>query len=115
MCGFDATSNGVPCMLLDHRTIFAIDGDLGCRIITRFDPSFWSSFLVRSPLRCWAKRSRGDAPPGSAPAPSKRRSGRIHRVIHAILMLLHVDFDRAADADHHEAASEPSQIFLKLP
>src|SRR5438552_3284127 len=38
----------------------------------------------------------------------------MHRVIHAILALLHLDFGRAADADHGYAAREFGQTLLQL-
>src|SRR4249919_831702 len=43
-----------------------------------------------------------------------RRTGRMHRVIHAILALLDFDFGRAADADHRDAACELGQTLLEL-
>ena len=43
-----------------------------------------------------------------------RRAGRMHRVINAILALLHFDFGRAADADHRDAARELGQTLLQL-
>src|SRR5260370_755806 len=43
-----------------------------------------------------------------------RLTGRMHRVIHAILALPHLDFGRAADADHRDAARELSQTLLQL-
>src|SRR5436853_423040 len=43
-----------------------------------------------------------------------RRAGRMHRVINAIPALPHLDFGRAADADHRDAAGELSQTFLQL-
>src|SRR5437773_9656427 len=43
-----------------------------------------------------------------------RRTGRMHRVIHAILALLDLDFGRAADADHGYAARELGQTLLQL-
>src|SRR5689334_24759004 len=43
-----------------------------------------------------------------------RRTGRMHRVIDAILALLHLDFGRAADADHGYAAREFGQTLLQL-
>ena len=42
------------------------------------------------------------------------RTGRVHRVIHAILALLHLDLGRAADADHRDAARELGQALLQL-
>jgi hypothetical protein len=38
----------------------------------------------------------------------------MHRVIHAILALLHLDLGRAADADHRDAARELGQTLLQL-
>src|SRR5256714_105231 len=38
----------------------------------------------------------------------------MHRVINAILAVLHLDFGRAADADHRDAAGELGQPFLQL-
>src|SRR5438034_1116498 len=38
----------------------------------------------------------------------------MHCVINAILALLHLDFRRAADADHRDAAGELGQTFLEL-
>src|SRR5450759_2686301 len=43
-----------------------------------------------------------------------RRTGRMHRVINAILALLDFDFGRAADADHRDAAGELGQTLLQL-
>src|SRR6185312_4265570 len=43
-----------------------------------------------------------------------RRAGRMHRVIHAILALLHLDLGRSADADHRDAARELGQTLLQL-
>src|SRR6202023_1661140 len=43
-----------------------------------------------------------------------RRTGRMHRVINAILALLHLDLGRAADADHRDAAGELGQTLLQL-
>src|SRR5256885_1814618 len=42
------------------------------------------------------------------------RTGRMHRVINAILALLNLDFGRAADADHRDAARELGQTLLQL-
>src|SRR5437667_661832 len=43
-----------------------------------------------------------------------RRTGRMHRVIHAILALPYLDLGRAADADHGYAARELGQTLLQL-
>src|SRR5436853_515210 len=41
-------------------------------------------------------------------------AGRMHRVINAILALLHLDLGRAADADHRDAACELGKTLLEL-
>ena len=43
-----------------------------------------------------------------------RGAGRMHRVVDAILALLHLDLGRAADADHRNAAGELGQPLLQL-
>src|SRR5262249_20559908 len=43
-----------------------------------------------------------------------RRAGGVHRVINAILALLDLDFGRAADADHRDAARELRETLLQL-
>ncbi len=43
-----------------------------------------------------------------------RRLGGVERVIDAVLLLLHFDFGRAADADHRNAAREFRQTLLQL-
>src|SRR3989449_1519920 len=43
-----------------------------------------------------------------------RRTGRMHRVIHAILALPYLDLGRAADADHRDATRELGQTLLQL-
>src|SRR5450631_505490 len=43
-----------------------------------------------------------------------RRTGRMHRVINAILALLDFGFSGAADADHRDAARELRKTFLQL-
>src|SRR5664279_2178874 len=42
------------------------------------------------------------------------RTGRMHRVVDAVLALLDFDFGRAADADHRDAARELGQTLLQL-
>src|SRR5712671_1058618 len=42
------------------------------------------------------------------------RTGRMHRVINAVLALLDFDLGRAADADHRDAAGELGQTLLQL-
>src|SRR6266702_6295539 len=43
-----------------------------------------------------------------------RRAGRMHRIVHAILALRHLDLGRAADADHRDAACELGETLLEL-
>src|SRR5207302_7161288 len=43
-----------------------------------------------------------------------RSAGRVHRVVDAILALLHLDFGRAADPDHRDATGELRQPLLQL-
>ena len=43
-----------------------------------------------------------------------RGAGRVHRVIDAILALLHLDLGGAADADHRDAARELGEPLLQL-
>src|SRR5215208_6624675 len=42
------------------------------------------------------------------------RSRRMHRIVDAVLLLLHLDLGRTADADHRDAARELGQTLLKL-
>ena len=76
-------------------------------------PVFWSSFLVLDALELLGGAQQGDAA-ARHDAFFNRRTGRMHRVIHAILALLHLDFGRAADADHRDAARELGQTLLQL-
>ena len=76
-------------------------------------PVFWSSFLVLEALELLGGAQQGDAA-ARHDAFFNRRTGRMHRVIHAILALLHLDFGRAADADHRDAARELGQTLLQL-
>src|SRR5262249_33991954 len=43
-----------------------------------------------------------------------RRTGGVEGVIDAVLLLLHFDFGRAADADHRDAARELRKTLLEL-
>jgi hypothetical protein len=38
----------------------------------------------------------------------------VHGIVHAVLLLLHLDLGRAADADHRDAARELRQTLLEL-
>jgi hypothetical protein len=43
-----------------------------------------------------------------------RGAGGVQRVVDAVLALLHLDFGRAADADHRNAAGQLGQTLLQL-
>jgi len=76
-------------------------------------PVFWSSFLGAQSLEVLGGPQQGDAA-ARHDAFFHRRTGRMHRVINAILALLHLDLGRAADADHRDAAGELGQTLLQL-
>src|SRR5438093_1414668 len=102
----------------DHRTVFAsIDGDLAGWIRQRLADDFNAGLLVVV-LGAKSLEMLGGAEQGDAAARHdaflNRRTGRMHRVIHAILALPHLDFGRAADADHRAAARELGQTLLQL-
>ena len=76
-------------------------------------PAFWSSL---SPLRLSSALDglqQRDAAAGDD-AFFHRRAGGVQRVVDAVLLLLHFDFGRAADADHRNAAGQLGQTFLQL-
>src|SRR5437763_6057234 len=102
----------------DHRTVFAsINGDLAGWIRQRLADDFNAGLLVVV-LGAKSLEMLGGAEPSDAAARHdaffNRRTGRMHRVIHAILALLDLDFGRAADADHGYAARELGQTLLQL-
>src|SRR5437764_14006466 len=102
----------------DHRTVFAsINGDLAGWIRQRLADDFNAGLLVVV-LGAKSLEMLGGAEQGDAAARHdaffNRRTGRMHRVIHAILALPHLDFGRAADADHRDAARELGQTLLQL-
>src|SRR5947208_11425967 len=102
----------------DHRTVFAsINGDLAGWIRQRLADDFNAGLLVVV-LGAKSLEMLGGAEQGDAAARHdaffNRRTGRMHRVIHAILALLDLDFGRAADADHGYAAREFGQTLLQL-
>src|ERR1700747_3285716 len=76
-------------------------------------PVFWSSFLVRMPLRFLGGTEQGDAA-ARQDAFLDSRAGCMHRVINAVLAFLHLDLGRAADADHRDAARELGETLLQL-
>src|SRR6266403_237076 len=102
----------------DHRAIFAgIDGDLagrrGQRLTHDLDAGLLVVVLGAQPLEVLGGTQQGDAA-ARHDAFFHRRTGRMHRVINAILALPDLDFGRAADADHRDAARELGQTLLQL-
>ena len=76
-------------------------------------PCFWSSFCGLHLLERFGGAQQGDAA-ARQDAFLDRGAGRVHRVVDAILALLHLDLGRAADADHRDAARELGQTLLQL-
>src|ERR1700747_1126763 len=66
-------------------------------------PVFWSSFLVRKPLRCSEARSRATPPPGTMPSSTA-----------ATLSLLAAAPARPATGDPRDPARELGQPLLQL-
>src|SRR5258705_10096541 len=102
----------------DHRAVLArIDRDLargpGKRLADDFDAGLLVVVLGAQPLEVLGGTQQGDAA-ARHDAFFNRRTGRMHRVINAILALLDLDFGRAADADHRDAAGELGQTLLQL-
>src|SRR5712675_1038980 len=102
----------------DHGTVFSgIDRDLAGRIGQRLAHDLDAGLLVvvlgAQPLEMLGGTQQRDAA-ARHDAFLTRRSGRMHRVINAILALLDLDFGRAADADHRDAACELGQTLLQL-
>src|SRR5882672_4540989 len=102
----------------DDRAVLArVDRDLARRPGERLADDLDAGLLVV--VRCLdALELLGGTEQGDAAARHdaffNRRTGRMHRVINAILALLDFDFGRAADADHRDAACELGQTLLKL-
>src|SRR5260370_40529531 len=69
--------------------------------------------LGAQPLEMQGGTEQGDAA-ARHDAFFNRRTGRMHRVINAILALPYLDLGRATDADHRDAARELGQTLLKL-
>src|SRR5205814_2082347 len=93
----------------DDGAVFAsIDGDLAGWIRQRLADDFDAGLLVVV-LGAKSLEMLGGAEQGDAAARHdaffNRCTGRMHRVIHAILALPDLDFGRAADADHRDAAA----------
>ena len=76
-------------------------------------PCFWSSLPVRTFLSGIDGAQQRDAA-ARQDAFLDRGAGRVHRVVDAILALLHLDLGGAADADHRDAAGELGQPLLQL-
>src|SRR5882757_5906225 len=102
----------------DDRAVLArVDRDLACRPGERLADDLDAGLLVvvrgLDALELLGGTEQGDAA-ARHDAFFNRRAGRMHRVINAILALLHFDFGRAADADHRDAARELGQTLLQL-
>src|SRR6266702_206313 len=102
----------------DHGTVFTgVDRDLagrrGQRPAHNIDAGFLVVVLGAQPLEMLGGTEQGDAA-ARHDAFLDCRTGRMHRVIHAILALPHLDFGRTADADHRDAARELGQTLLQL-
>src|SRR2546421_10384685 len=102
----------------DHRAVFAgIDRDLagrrGQRLAHDLDAGLLVVVLGAQPLEMLGGTQQGDAA-ARHDAFLNCRAGRMHRVINPILALLDLDFGRAADADHRDAACELGQTLLQL-
>src|SRR5207247_4932640 len=102
----------------DDGAVFAcVDRDLagrrGQRLAHDLDAGLLVVVLGLDALELLGGAEQGDAA-ARHDAFFNRRTGRMHRVIHAILALLHLDFGRAADADHGYAARELGQTLLQL-
>jgi hypothetical protein len=78
---------------------------------TMLMPAFWSSLSPLSLLS--AEAQQGDAAAGDD-AFFNGSAGGVQRVVNAVLLFLHFDFGRAADADDRNAAGQLGQTFLQL-
>src|SRR6476659_1669319 len=105
--------------LADHdRTVRAgIDRDLTRRRLDRLTHDLHAVLLVLvfglDALECIDRTQQGDAT-ARQDAFLDRGAGCVHRVIDAILALLHLDLGGTADADHRNAAGELRQPLLQL-
>src|SRR5882762_7694456 len=102
----------------DHRAVFAgIDSDLagwiGQGLTDDLDAGLLVVVLGAQPLEVLGGTQQGDAA-ARHDAFFNRRTGRMHRVINAILALPDLDLGRAADADHRDAACKLGQTLLQL-
>src|SRR6185295_16748508 len=102
----------------DDGAVFAcVDGDLasgpGQRLADDLDAGLLVVVLGLDALELLGGAQQGDAA-ARYDAFFNRRTGRMHRVVNAVLALLDFDFGRAADADHRDAARELGQTLLQL-
>src|SRR5260370_3033810 len=102
----------------DDRTVCArIDGDLACRPGERLSHDVDAGFLFVV-LRAYLLQYRGGAKECDAAAWQDAfldcGPGGVHRVVDAILALLHLDLGGPTDADHRNAAGELRQPLLQL-
>src|SRR5712664_636180 len=102
----------------DDGTVLArVDRDLAGWIRQRLTDDLDAGLLVvvlgAKPLEVLGGTEQGDAA-ARHDAFFNRRTGRMHRVINAVLALPDLDLGRAADADHRDAACELRQTLLQL-
>src|SRR5882724_2770618 len=102
----------------DDGTVLArVDRDLAGWIRQRLTDDLDAGLLVvvlgAKPLEVLGGTQQGDAA-ARHDAFFNRRTGRMHRVINAILALPDLDLGRAADADHRDAACKLGQTLLQL-
>src|SRR5712664_2944215 len=102
----------------DDGTVLArVDRDLAGWIRQRLTDDLDAGLLVvvlgAKPLEVLGGTEQGDAAARND-AFFNRGTGRMHRVINAILALPDLDLGRAADADHRDAACELGQTLLQL-
>src|SRR5262249_32924756 len=105
--------------LADHdRTVgTGVDGDLTRRGLERLTDDVDTVPLVLvfrlETLKRFDRAQKGDTATGQD-AFLDRGAGGVHRVIDAILALLHLALGGAADADHRDATRELGQPLLQL-
>src|SRR5882757_6476496 len=101
----------------DGAVLARVDRDLagrrGERLAHDLDAGLLVVVLGADALELLGSTEQGDAAARND-AFLDRRAGRMHRVINAILALLHLDLGRAADADHRDAARDLGQTLLQL-
>src|ERR1700680_960184 len=101
----------------DGAVLARVDRDLARRPGERLADDLDAGLLVvvrgLDALELLGSTEQGDAA-ARYDAFLNRRTGRMHRVINAVLALLHFDLGRAADADHRDAACELGQTLLQL-